>query len=183
MIVSTLETNNLRLRALEPSDIDLLYLWENNMEIWNVSNTLTPFSHYALKRHIQNSQLDIYQTKQLRLAIELKEEKYETVGLVDLFDFDPFHQRAGVGIMVANKTDRNKGIATEAIGAIANYSFLTLKLNQLYCNIASSNKASLRLFKKCGFETIGVKKEWLKTANGWDDEVMMQKINSEPKVF
>jgi diamine N-acetyltransferase len=37
---------NVRLRALEPDDIDLLYDWENNMEIWHVSNTLEPFSKY-----------------------------------------------------------------------------------------------------------------------------------------
>ena len=75
------------LRALEPEDIDLLYKWENDMEIWEVSNTLTPFSKHQLKTYIELAQLDIYQTKQLRLIVEGTNEDGEcsTVGLIDLF--------------------------------------------------------------------------------------------------
>ena len=76
------------LRALEEEDIELLYKWENDMDIWEVSNTLTPFSRYQLKKYIEQAQLDIFQTKQLRLIIDLEEnEKTLTVGLIDLFDF------------------------------------------------------------------------------------------------
>lgn len=171
---NTLESDGIKLRAVEPSDIDVLYQWENNMEIWQVSNTLAPFSRYALKRYIQNAQLDIYQTKQLRLIIETKGNSPTPVGMIDLFDFDPFNQRAGVGILIANTSDRQKGIATESLKILINYAFNTLGLNQLYCDISSSNTSSLQLFKNCGFSSIGTKKNWLKTGNGWDDVIMFQ---------
>ena len=74
-----------KLRALEPEDIDLLYEWENDHSIWYVSNTLTPFSKYILKKYIENSHLDIYQTKQLRLMIDVcREADPETVGAIDI---------------------------------------------------------------------------------------------------
>ena len=177
---STLENSSIKLRAPELSDIDLLYVWENNMEIWKASNTLTPFSRFVLKKYIETSHLDIWETKQLRLIIEAKNQNslmFVPVGLVDLFDFDPFHLRAGVGILIANKEYRQKGYATEALKLLIKYSFDTLQLHQLYCNISAENTISLQLFENSGFEVVGTKKGWLKTINGWQDEVMLQIIN------
>lgn len=180
MSQNTLENNVIKLRAPEPTDIDLLYSWENNMEIWKVSNTITPFSKYILKKYIETSHLDIWETKQLRLIIEAKTQSslmLVPVGLIDLFDFDPFHLRAGVGILIANKKHRQKGYATEALQLLTRYAFETLQLHQLYCNIASSNTISLQLFKNAGFVEVGVKKEWTKSVDGWVDELMLQAIN------
>ena len=162
------------LRAIEPDDIELLYQWENNMEIWNVSNTRTPFSKYILAEYLKESAKDIYETKQLRLIIQ--NENSEAVGAVDLFDFDPYHMRAGIGILIHDEENRNHGYATDALNAIFDYALEILGLKQLYANIASQNEVSIRLFEKAGFEKIGTKKNWLKTLNGWEDEVFMQKM-------
>jgi diamine N-acetyltransferase len=167
------------LRAPEPADTDLLYLWENDSEIWKVSNTITPFSRYILEKYIENAHLDLYQVKQLRLMIDVQEESSSvyTVGTIDMFDFDPFHLRAGVGILIGNKSDRNKGYATIALQKFIEYSFGTLQLHQLYCNIARNNQDSLNLFQKCGFRVTGQKADWLKTAKGFTDELILQLIN------
>jgi len=177
---SNLENSTVKLRAPELSDIDLLYVWENNMEIWKVSNTLTPFSRFVLKKYIETAHLDIWETKQLRLIIEAKDQSslmFTPVGLIDLFDFDPFHLRAGIGILIANSEYRRKGYATDALRQIIKYSFETLQIHQLYCNISSENTVSLQLFQNVGFSIVGTKKEWLKTIDGWQDEVMLQIVN------
>jgi diamine N-acetyltransferase len=182
---STLENNTVKLRAPEQSDIDLLYVWENNMEIWKVSNTITPFSRFVLKKYIETAHLDIWDTKQLRLIIEAKDQSslmFVPVGLIDLFDFDPFHLRAGIGILIANTEFRQKGYATDALKLMIRYSFETLQLHQLYCNISVDNTISQQLFHNVGFETIGIKKEWLKSLNGWQDEIMLQIINPRSKM-
>lgn len=185
MQVSTLENSLVKLRAPEMQDIDLLYTWENNMEIWKVSNTLTPFSKFVLKKYIETAHLDIWETKQLRLIIEAKNQSslmFLPVGLIDLFDFDPFHLRAGIGILIAKNEFRQKGYATEALKLMVRYTFETLQLHQLYCNISSENHISLQLFQNVGFEIIGVKKDWLKTMNGWQDEVMLQIVNPNSRL-
>lgn len=185
MKISTLENSIVRLRAPEQSDIDVLYVWENNMEIWKVSNTITPFSRFVLKKYIETAYLDIWDTKQLRLIIEAKDQSslmFTPVGLIDLFDFDPFHLRAGLGILIANTEFRQKGYATEALKLMIRYSFDTIQLHQLYCNISTDNAISLQLFKNVGFESIGIKKEWLKSLNGWQDEVMLQIVNPNSKL-
>lgn len=162
------------LRAIEPDDIELLYQWENNMEIWNVSNTKTPFSKFILAEYIIESVKDIYQTKQLRLIIQ--NENMEPVGAVDLFDFDPYHMRAGIGILIHKEENRNHGYATDALNAIFNYALEVLGLKQLYANISAKNEVSIHLFEKAGFTQSGIKKNWLKTPAGWEDEIFMQKM-------
>jgi diamine N-acetyltransferase len=174
--------SQLLLRAIEPADIDLLYAWENDTRFWKVSNTLVPFSRQVLKQYLESAHLDIYTTKQLRLLIDelpssANASKQSTsIGCIDLFDFDPTHMRAGIGILIANEHDRRKGHASEALELLINYCFQHLHLHQLYCNITVNNEASILLFRKHGFEITGVKKHWIREGNTFEDELLLQLI-------
>ncbi|MBT8268241.1 MAG: GNAT family N-acetyltransferase, partial [Bacteroidia bacterium] len=168
---------NIRLRALEPEDLDFIYNIENDEEIWAIGNTRTPFSKFVLKEYLENAHKDIYEVKQLRLVIcDLKDR---TLGLIDLFNFDFTHKRAGTGLVIKSKDDRGKGIGKEALGLLVNYCFEQLNLHQLYCNIGADNEASLRLFKSVGFEEIGVKKDWNLVRGQYQDEILLQYINQD----
>ena len=167
-----MKNNLVKLRALEAEDIDFLFESENNPEIWELSNTITPFSKHILKKYIKNSHLDIFTAKQLRLAIESVKEK-KTVGFIDLFNYDPYHLRAGIGIVIT-ENERGKHFAGNAISLLTDYSFNVLKLNQLYCIISEDNKQSLELFKKFGFKINGKKEQWINTGEGFKDVFFLQ---------
>jgi len=167
---------NIKLRALEPSDADLLYQWENDHKLWTISNTLAPISRFVLEQYILNSQLDIYQTRQLRLMIDNNTD--DPIGTVDLFDFEPAHRRLGIGIYILEK-ERNKGIASEALDLLIAYCFNTLMVKQIFCNITPDNTNSIALFEKKGFRLIGNKKSWLLINNTWTDEYLYQLINNQ----
>ncbi len=169
-----LKNDKIVLRALEPEDLEFLYSCENNTGIWNISNTLAPYSKYILKQYIENSHHDIYTSKQLRLIISATENTKKPIGAIDLFDFDPFHMRAGVGILINKASHREKGYAFEALSELIKYCFNHLKLHQLYCNISESNKKSIKLFEKAGFVKCGEKKDWIKTDSGWESEMVYQ---------
>ena len=172
-----MRSENLQLRALEPEDIDILYGWENNTSVWHLSGTLTPFSRFALEQYILNAGDDIFTSKQLRLMIDLhKTPDNQTIGCIDLFDFDPLHLRAGIGIMIVDD-QRGKGYASEALDMVIDYAFDRLKLHQLYANVLKSNEASLALFKRKHFQEIGVKKEWIRIKDSWMDEILLQRLN------
>ena len=176
--MSILTGNNIKLRALEPSDIDLLYDWENNSQVWSVSNTLVPFSRFILEKYIADSHMDIFQAKQLRLMLDYYgDNKSETIGAIDLYDFDPLHRRAGIGILINEEKYRNRGFASEALQLLINYSFTILQLHQLFCYIDCDNKVSIKLFEKFRFKITGEKKDWNKTPDGWKSEFMLQLIN------
>ncbi len=174
--MNILENKTISLRAPEPEDLDLLYIWENEPSIWQVSGTLTPFSRYVLKLYLEHAGKDIYEAKQLRLIIQLK-DKHRPLGAIDLFDFDPHHHRAGIGILIAEHSDRRLGYAREALETMMQYCFGVLHLHQLYCNIAAGNNASIKLFTEAGFEECGRKKEWLFTGSSYEDELLFQKVN------
>lgn len=163
------------LRALEPSDLDLIYSWENNPDVWEISHTLTPFSKFVLTQYLKNQHLDIYSSKQLRLVV--MDQNNLAVGLIDLFDFDPKHRRAGVGILV-DASSRGKGYAREALELIEDYCFNHLDFKQLYANVGFENSISLKLFESLRYQKVGVKKQWIKTANGFIDEILYQKIKN-----
>ena len=173
----TLKGTSIYLRALEPEDLEFIYKIENNESVWDVSNTQTPYSRFLIRQYLENAHQDIYEAKQLRLAICLN-DTFESVGLIDLFDFDPKNNRAGVGIIILNEANRNSGIGSEALSLVINYSFQQLQLHQLYANIAGNNEISISLFTKFGFQLIGIKKDWNKINNQYEDEILYQLINN-----
>jgi diamine N-acetyltransferase len=170
----TLSGQQINLRALEPEDLEFLYQIENNESFWEVSHTQTPFSKYVLKQYLENAHLDIYESKQLRLLIEEKSTKKQ-IGMIDLFDFNPQHKRAGVGILI-HPDFQKKGFASEALSLLISYSFSHLQLHQLFANITLDNQRSLALFKKRNFFKIGIKKDWILSEGKFKDEVLFQLI-------
>lgn len=174
----TLTGENIFLRALEPEDLEFVYAVENDEFIWEVSNTQTPYSRFLIRDYLKNAQQDIYEAKQLRLAI-CKKGTFLPVGLIDIFEFDPRNNRAGIGILIKNPDNRNAGIGTEALELLIQYAFKNLNLHQLFANIDSQNEASLKLFTNFGFEQIGVKKDWNFVNGKYKDEVLFQLIKNQ----
>ena len=166
------ENDKIRLRALEPEDLDRLYLWENNPLLWDVGNTRNPYSRFILKQYIIQSDKDIYDNKQLRLMM-VSTETGETVGTVDLFDLDIHHSRVALGLFV-DPTFQGKGYARASLHVVEDYVFNFLKTNQLYCHISETNTASRLLFEKEGYETNGILKNWIRTMDGYENIILFQ---------
>ncbi len=172
-----LQNDIIKLRALEPEDLDLLFETENNIGFWEISSTQTPFSKHVLKQYLANAHLDIYEAKQLRLLIVNKEEN-EVIGMIDLFDYNPQHKRAGIGILILSKY-QDKGFATQAMKLFINYAFTFLDLHQIYANIPADNQQSINLFTKLNFKQTGIKKHWIRKNNEFKDAIFYQIINQK----
>ena len=173
-----LKGSHIRLRALEPDDLDFLYTLENDTSVWEISGTSAPYSRHVLRQYLSNAHLDIYEVKQLRLCICDLED--EVIGLIDLFDFDPKNHKAGLGIILDEKS-RNKGVGAEAIRLMADYGFSVLELHQLYANVTEDNTASMHLFEKMGFRKVGVKRDWIYSDGKYKDEILFQKIKDKTR--
>jgi diamine N-acetyltransferase len=154
------ESEKILLRPCEPSDLEVMYQWENNQSNWLLSDTIKPFSKYTLEEFLKQDQSDIYAAKQQRFIIQLKNPD-KTIGLIDLYNFDPHHHRAGVGVLIGDLQERKKNYASDALQLLHQYSFGILNLNQLFCYIQVSNAASIRLFEKAGYKKTGTLKKWL----------------------
>lgn len=169
----------LKLRALEPEDLELLYRWENDPELWEVGNTRSPYSRFMLKQYISQSDTNIYENKQLRLMM-VSIATGQTVGTVDLFDFDIHNSRIALGLFV-DAAYQGKGYAKAALKLVEEYVFEFLKVNQLYVHIASTNVASISMFEKENFEKTGILKNWIRSDNGFTDIVVFQQQKDSSK--
>ena len=151
-------TRRCRIRAMEPSDVEHLYKWENDPEIWRIGANTEPVSQARLWQWIDNQQYDIYATRQMRLIVEAEGK---VVGAVDIIDFNPQHMRFSLGILIYDKSERRKGYAHEVIEAMKEYGLTTLNIKQIWVEVDDFNKASIALFEGCGFERCGVRKDWI----------------------
>lgn len=172
-----LENENIKLRALEIADIDDLYSIENNTEDWNNGGNIQPFSRHILLKYIENQTEDFYTTKQLRLVIETKENK-RTIGLIDLYNYEPMHKRAWIGILIVNE-ERQKGFASQALQLIKEYSFDFLQIHQLLSIIKADNENSINLFTKNKFKNCVVLKDYYFLKDKYYDAVCTQCIKAE----
>lgn len=173
--MKTLRGKRIFLRALEPQDLDYLYEVENDESLWEVGNSLTPYSRYILEQYIANGYRDIFEVKQLRLVIcDFQTEL--AVGFVDLYDFDPEHRRTGIGIVIYPEKEQRKGYALESLQLICNYAFHRLNCNQVYAGITADNEGSIALFEKMGFQQNGIKKSWTWADGQFKDELFYQLI-------
>lgn len=167
-----LSSERIFLRPLEAEDLDFLYALENDPSIWGVSDTLAPVSRHLLRQYLDNASADVYAVRQLRLVI-CESATRTPVGTLDIFEVDPMHQRAGVGITIL-QAFRQQGFAKTALELLVPYAREVLRLHQIYCTIGISNRPSQHLFTSVGFQLVGTRKEWLRTESGWEDVVEMQ---------
>ena len=164
-------TNTVKLRAMEPEDLDMLYKIENDRKLWDVGVTNVPYSRYVLHDYIANSSGDIYTDHQVRLIIE--NGVGETVGTIDITNFDAKNLRAEVGIVTLSE-HRRHGYALAALLQITDYALHVLHLHQLYAVVNLDNKASLSLFKKAGFKEAAQLEDWLYDGKNYHPAALMQ---------
>lgn len=165
---------SVKYRALEPEDITLLYKWENDLEVNEVSLSKVPFSKYILEQYINHAQMDIQQAGQLRLIIE--NTKGQAIGCVDLYEYDAIDRRAGIGILI-DKEYRLLGFAKSSLKLIHDYAFNVLGLNQLFCSIGVDNFASVQLFESLGYSKVGIREQWRYRNGKFHDVVEYQLLN------
>lgn len=160
-----------RLRAMEPEDLDALYRIENDRDVWDVGENNVPYSRYILHDYIANASADIYADKQVRMVVE--NEKGQLVGVADVVNFCPSHARAEVSIVICRE-HRKKGYARAAIRQIMEYALRTLHLHQLYAVVREDNMPSLNLFSSLGFKSKTVLDDWLFDGKDYHNAVVMQ---------
>ncbi len=161
----------IHLRALEPEDLELLYQIENDRELWRVGATNVPYSRYVLRDYIANTCSDIYADRQLRMMIE--DDSRQTVGIVDLVNFDPRHMRAEVGLVIAAPY-RRRHYATATVRELCRYADDVLHLHQLYIVADRDNNPAIQLFLNEHFLLTSTLREWLFTGSEYRDAVVLQ---------
>ncbi|MBQ8948333.1 MAG: GNAT family N-acetyltransferase [Prevotella sp.] len=168
-----MNTPHVHFRAIEPEDLDLLYRIENDVKLWNVGTSNVPYSRYTLHDYVANASDDIYTDRQVRMMIE--NDDHQTVGIVDLVNFDPGNRRAELGLIILSAY-RRQGYATATLVLVADYAFRVLHLHQLFAFIDVRNEASVSLFRKMGYQESSHITDWLYDGAEYHDALLMQRV-------
>ena len=153
-------SERVRLRAMEPEDLEVMYAMENDSQTWDVTNFTVPYSRFVLKQYIENSECDMFADRQLRMMI-IRVEDDAVIGTIDITEFSPMHARGEVGIAIRK-----------------DYVFSFLYLKQLIVHISVDNEASICLFESCGFVRCGLLREWWRVGGCYKDVVLLQLLRS-----
>ena len=161
-----------------------LHRWENASEDWWMGATVTPISREAMQAFADGTH-DLYRDRQLRLMLDHSasgdmEGDRMTVGALDLYDFEPRHRRAGIGVYIDPRF-RRQGHAIMGLTLLVDYARLHLGLHQLFAEVPVSNASSMDLFRKLGFLKTGERRDWIRTSTGsWANVATFQQLWNEP---
>ncbi len=170
----------IKLRALEPDDIDFVFETENDQGNWRVSNNLIPYSRYEIEQFVLNSEHDLMKQGQIRFIVQ-DIQSSERVGIADLFMEDSHNMRAGIGVIILDKF-QNRGYGKESLFKIIDFAFNIHGLHQLYCHIHIDNPRSIKLFEACGFQQSGLIRDWFYFGGQFSDVYFYQLINPKSKL-
>ena len=161
------------LRALEPEDLELLYTIENAPDLWAVNSNVEPYSRFALRKYIAEQPNDIFQTGSMRLIICRKSDD-DAIGIIDLFDFSPTHNRAEVAIAIL-KSERQKGFGTEALHLLEDIARKKLRMRMLYAYISEKNNPeSQKCFLSAGYNCVATLPAWHYNGDEFEDVSFFQ---------
>lgn len=169
-----LSNNIISLRAVEPEDLDMLYLWENDTSMWECGNNMAPFSRKLLSDYIESYDGDIFKSQQLRFMIVLNDTD-TAIGMIDLYNFDALNRRAAIGIMI-DTSCRNEGYAKMALDILVTYCYEHIGMHQLYAIAAIDNVASIALFESSNFKKCGKLRSWLRKGESFTDAYILQRL-------
>lgn len=82
-----------------------------------------------------------------------------TIGTVSLFEINSHHKTASLGIVLGDKEYWGKGVATEVIKNLVEYSFSNLDILYISAEVEVDNIGMCKVFEKVGFVQDGLFKD------------------------
>lgn len=101
------------------------------------------------------------------------------VGTLKIYEMDLLARRASLGILVGDKSEWGKGVATQAIGIACRYIFDELGFGKITAGYLATNAAMHRAFEKNGFEVEGVLRKQVFFAGSLVDHILVGNIGND----
>lgn len=161
------------LRAPEPEDISMIYLWENESDEAHSSLRTGPISRHSIARYIEEYDGEIYTLGSLRYMID--DINGETIGTIDVFDFDHRARHAFTGIYIS-RNRRRKGYALAALKRVEQLMARNVGMHSLAALVAVDNAPSRALFEAAGYRSAGRLNSWLTDGARRIDALVYQRM-------
>lgn len=165
-----INTQRLRIRPIATDDAAAVfdcYRDKQTMQYWSC----LPFQQLSQAQKLVDSGIKAFcENSSLLLAIEFTQTQ-QVIGTMSVFNIHPDSQRAEIGYLLS-RPYWQQGLMTEALNALCDYCFNSLKLNRLEADIDPNNIASAALLIKLGFKLEGyLTQRWIVNGIKTDSEL------------
>jgi len=145
---------NLRLRALEKTDLPQFTQWLNDPEVTENLLVSHPFSFDSEEQWYQGVlKAPVYERP---LCIEVRDGAgWKMIGNLSAMDINWQYRNAELGIVIGDKTEWGKGYGTQAIRLYIDHLFNELNLHRIFLMVYETNLAGIRCYEKVGFRPEG----------------------------
>ena len=165
-----LEGTLVRLRPLEPADLEREYRWINDREVTRYLAARYPIAMEQEERWLRELPANDF-THGVRLAIETKDGVH--IGNLDLHQPNVEDRKAGLGIMIGDKDYWSNGYGTDAIVTLLRFGFEQMNLHRVWLHVFEFNERAIACYKKCGFQIEGrLREHRYSEGRYWDVFVM-----------
>lgn len=153
----TLEAPRVRLRALTDRDIDALFAIFSDEVMMRFWSTLPMKERAEAERYLASIRSGFADQTLFQWGVERRDDG-EVLGTCTLFNFHRASRRAELGYCLRSPW-WGKGYMGEALAALIDYAFGTLRLRRLEADVDPGNAASLRILERMGFTREGLLRE------------------------
>lgn len=158
-----------RLRAFEKSDLDIIYKYFNNPELVRFLSpeAVMPYSREEEASFIENSVNPKDKEKTYNFAIANARE--ELVGGCSYMDTSMKNRTCYIGISIYNPRHWGKGYGTAAIRKLLEFLFFEKNMRKVLLNVYDFNERAIACYKKVGFKQEGCLKEQIYRDGKYND--------------
>ena len=165
-----LKTDDLQLRPSNPTDAEGMLAMlsdQESMRYWSDQ----PISDLDAAIEVLDQDLESdAQGNSMCWAITFNGQD-KMIGKCILFQFSR-ENRAEIGYILNRKYWR-QGLTYQALGAVIDFAFNTLKLHRIEADVDTENLASIGLLEKLGFKREGLFRERWRVYDEWQDSLML----------
>lgn len=165
----TLDAPRVRLRWLTEADVDALYAVFSDRQMMRYWSSPAMTERKEAEDYLRRIHEGFAGKTLFQWGAELKQER-RIIGTCTLFHIDPANAKAELGYCLGSAY-WGKGHMSEALTALLDFAFTTLKLRRLEADVDPRNENSLRLLDKLGFHREGLLRERWNVAGEIQDTV------------
>lgn len=170
---------NIRLRAIERTDIPRFVRWMNDPEVTQFLLMSSPLS-FAMEEKWFDEQAQRPPHLGQVLAIEVRVgDEWVHIGNTGLHNVDPINRTAEFGIIIGEKDYWNRGFGTRAVRLTLQHGFEHLNLNRIYLDVFETNPRAMRAYESAGFTHEGVLRKAIFKNGRYIDVMIMSMLQSE----
>lgn len=128
-------------------DAELIQFWENDLELWKITDEPGPFLLKDIQNFLSN-QNDLFKAQQERWLIVNHDL---SIGMLDVFEWDLNMKSIGVGIVIMKKEWRGKGIGREVMRLLELMLSSDYGVNCFWALVWVDNHAAICFFSQIGY--------------------------------